>query len=54
MDNVLVVAGGVMPEEDLPSLQEAGIKAIFGPGTPTSDIVDAISKLVAERGEAAS
>jgi methylmalonyl-CoA mutase C-terminal domain/subunit len=45
---VLVVAGGVIPEEDIPSLQQIGIKAIFGPGTLTSEIVDAIQRLVKE------
>ena len=46
MENIQVVAGGIIPEEDLSSLQQIGIKAIFGPGTTTSEIVDAISKLV--------
>jgi methylmalonyl-CoA mutase C-terminal domain/subunit len=49
MENVVVVAGGVIPEDDFPSLQEMGIKAIFGPGTHTSEIVDSIRSLVAER-----
>ena len=48
MVNVLVVAGGIVPEDDIPSLQQIGIKAIFGPGTPTSEIVESIQKLVAE------
>ncbi len=49
MENVLVVAGGIIPEEDVPSLQQMGIKAIFGPGAPTSEIIDSIRKLVVER-----
>ena len=49
MGNVLVVAGGIIPEGDVASLQQIGIKAIFGPGTPTSEIVDSIQRLVAER-----
>lgn len=49
MENVLVVAGGIIPEEDVPSLQQMGIKAIFGPGTPTSEIIDSIRKLVVTR-----
>jgi len=48
MDNVIVVAGGIIPEEDIPALEKAGIKAVFGPGTPTSDIVGAIKKLAEE------
>jgi methylmalonyl-CoA mutase C-terminal domain/subunit len=49
MGNVLVVAGGIIPGDDVPPLQKIGIKAAFGPGTPTSEIVDAIKKLVTER-----
>jgi len=37
--DVLVIGGGIIPEEDIPRLQQAGIKALFGPGTPTKDIV---------------
>ncbi len=48
MENVIVVAGGIIPEEDIPALEKAGIKAVFGPGTPTSDIVGAIKKLAEE------
>ncbi|MBI2853885.1 MAG: cobalamin B12-binding domain-containing protein [Chloroflexi bacterium] len=44
LDNVLVVAGGIIPEEDKPVLQKAGVKAIFGPGTPTTDIIGFIQK----------
>jgi methylmalonyl-CoA mutase C-terminal domain/subunit len=47
MGNVLVVAGGIIPEDDIEALQKIGIKAVFGPGTPTSDIVESIKKLVA-------
>ncbi len=46
MDSVLVVAGGIIPEEDIPALHKIGIKAIFGPGTHTSEIIDSIQKLV--------
>ena len=48
MESIMVVAGGIIPEDDVPSLQRIGIKAIFGPGTPTSEIVDAVKKLVTE------
>lgn len=48
MDDVLVVAGGIIPEGDIPALEKIGIKAIFGPGTRTSDIVDSIKKLLKE------
>ena len=51
MDDVLVIAGGTLPEDDRSGLQEMGVKAVFGPGTSTSDIVDFIRQAVAERGE---
>ena len=47
MGNVIVVAGGIIPGDDIPALEKIGIRAVFGPGTRTSDIVDAIKKLVA-------
>jgi methylmalonyl-CoA mutase C-terminal domain/subunit len=46
MDNVIVVAGGIIPEDDIPALEKMGIKAIFGPGTKTTEIVEAIKKLL--------
>ena len=54
MGNILVVAGGIIPEDDVTSLHQLGIKVIFGPGTPTSEIVDTILKLVAARKQDAS
>ena len=46
MDDVLVVGGGIIPEEDIPKLRKKGIKGVFGPGTPCDDIVDFIKKNV--------
>jgi methylmalonyl-CoA mutase C-terminal domain/subunit len=46
MDEVLVVAGGIIPDEDVPALHDMGIKGIFGPGTPTDDIVSFIRESV--------
>lgn len=48
MGNVIIVAGGIIPEDDIPALQQIGVKAIFGPGTRTSEIVSSIQKLVME------
>jgi methylmalonyl-CoA mutase C-terminal domain/subunit len=39
VDDVLVIAGGIIPEEDVPGLKKIGIAEIFGPGTYTDDIV---------------
>ena len=41
-DDVLVVGGGVIPDEDIPSLKEAGIAEIFTPGTTTTEMIDFI------------
>lgn len=46
--DALVIAGGIIPEDDIPTLQQSGIKAVFGPGTPTHDIVDFIQKELAK------
>ncbi|MCK4221668.1 MAG: cobalamin B12-binding domain-containing protein [Dehalococcoidia bacterium] len=42
--DALVVAGGIIPEEDIPAMRQMGIKEIFSPGTPTSDIVEYIRR----------
>lgn len=38
VDDVLVIAGGVIPEEDIPFLKEKGIGAVFGPGTQVEEV----------------
>jgi len=40
MGDVLVTAGGIIPEEDIADLKEAGVAAIFGPGTSIGEIAD--------------
>lgn len=42
VDDILVIGGGIIPDEDIPSLKKIGIAEIFGPGTYTGDIVDYI------------
>ncbi len=37
--DVAVVVGGIIPEEDARALRELGVRGIFGPGTPTDDVV---------------
>ncbi|MHA2359093.1 MAG: cobalamin B12-binding domain-containing protein [Candidatus Thorarchaeota archaeon] len=46
VDDVLVVGGGIIPEDDIPELKKAGLSAIFGPGTPLDEIVEYIQKNV--------
>lgn len=41
-NDVLVVGGGIIPLEDIAQLKESGIAEIFGPGTPTKEIVNFI------------
>jgi methylmalonyl-CoA mutase C-terminal domain/subunit len=36
---VLILGGGIVPDEDVPAMKESGIEEIFGPGTRTEDIV---------------
>ena len=45
-DNVVVLVGGIVPDEDVERLKAAGITGIFGPGTSTQDIVDFIHNQV--------
>jgi methylmalonyl-CoA mutase C-terminal domain/subunit len=47
----LVVGGGIIPEDDMEELKKRGIAEIFGPGTPTDEIVDYIKKAVASPAE---
>ncbi|MCG0278653.1 MAG: cobalamin B12-binding domain-containing protein [Thermanaeromonas sp.] len=53
-DKVLVIGGGIIPEEDIPILKEQGVAAIFGPGTPTSVIIDFIKEKVGEKSQGTS
>ena len=42
LNDVVVFGGGIIPESDRPPLYEAGVKAIFGPGTPSTEILEFI------------
>ena len=39
LDDVMVFAGGIIPDEDVPALKEIGVRGIFGPGTRTDDVI---------------
>ncbi len=39
LGKVIVFAGGIIPDRDLELLYESGVRAVFGPGTPTSDVL---------------
>jgi methylmalonyl-CoA mutase C-terminal domain/subunit len=49
VDDVLVVAGGIIPNQDIPSLKEIGVDEIFLPGTSTETIVEYIKSHVKEK-----
>ena len=46
VDDVLVLGGGIIPDEDIPALKECGIAEIFGPGTHTEEIIRYIQEHV--------
>jgi methylmalonyl-CoA mutase C-terminal domain/subunit len=46
--DVLVIGGGVIPEDDKPDLEKAGVLGNFGPGTPLSIVIDYINSGVAK------
>ncbi len=47
--DIILFGGGVIPEEDIPGLAEAGFKAIFTPGTPATEVVDFIEQEIQTR-----
>lgn len=47
--DILLVGGGIIPEDDKKQLLESGVAAIFDPGTPTADIIAQIERLASER-----
>lgn len=42
VDDVLIIGGGVIPDEDIPGLKEAGVSEIFTPGTTTVEMIEFI------------
>ena len=50
MEDVLVVVGGIIPDQDIPNLKKAGVAAIFQPGTSMDEIVRFIRENVPSRG----
>jgi methylmalonyl-CoA mutase C-terminal domain/subunit len=49
LTDVIVFAGGIIPEEDVPEMKKLGIKEIFGPGTPTETIIQYVLKNVPKK-----
>jgi methylmalonyl-CoA mutase C-terminal domain/subunit len=48
-DDILITGGGIIPKEDMEALEARGVAKLFGPGTPTSDLVDYIKQWFAAR-----
>ena len=46
MTDVLVIGGGIVPREDIPALEKAGIKGVFGPGSSIKEIASFITENV--------
>jgi methylmalonyl-CoA mutase, C-terminal domain len=51
--DICVFVGGIIPGEDIPGLLAQGVKAVYGPGTSTSKVVEEIQKFVLGRVEPA-
>ncbi len=49
LEDVPVIAGGIIPPDDAAALREAGVAAVFTPGTPLAEIVDHIRREAARR-----
>jgi methylmalonyl-CoA mutase C-terminal domain/subunit len=48
-DDILITGGGIIPNEDMAELQQLGVGKLFGPGTPTTALIDYIKEWFAER-----
>jgi methylmalonyl-CoA mutase C-terminal domain/subunit len=48
-DDILITGGGIIPKEDMEALSAAGIGKLFGPGTPTTDLIDYIKEWFSAR-----
>jgi methylmalonyl-CoA mutase C-terminal domain/subunit len=47
VEDVVVVVGGTIPDDDAEELRKLGVAGVFGPGAPTSEIVDFVKGAVA-------
>lgn len=50
MDDIVVIAGGIIPDDDRASLEKMGVRRTFGPGTPITNISAFIRETVSKRG----
>ncbi len=47
--DALVFVGGIIPDEDAEQLMKLGVKAIYGPGTPTTQVIDDLQSACGEK-----
>ncbi|MCC7367575.1 MAG: cobalamin B12-binding domain-containing protein [Chloroflexi bacterium] len=52
VDDVAVWAGGIIPDDDMPALKSMGVRAVFGPGSPTTATIEFLRSLEGERATA--
>ncbi len=48
-DDILITGGGIIPREDMEALEQQGVGTLFGPGTPTTELIEYIRRWFAER-----
>jgi methylmalonyl-CoA mutase C-terminal domain/subunit len=53
-ENVKVIIGGIIPDDDLPKLEKMGVAALFGPGTNTQDIIRIVNEISTKKPDVAS
>jgi methylmalonyl-CoA mutase C-terminal domain/subunit len=49
LDDVLVLVGGIIPDQDIPKLKQLGVSEVFQPGVSTEDIIDYVRRKVGKR-----
>ena len=49
VDDVLLFCGGIIPEQDVPAVQEMGFSGVFGPGTNTNEIIEFLREHVIDK-----
>jgi len=49
IDDIIVFGGGIIPDEDIKSLKEIGVKEIFTPGTPLKTIIEFVKNSIGEK-----
>jgi methylmalonyl-CoA mutase C-terminal domain/subunit len=49
-DDIILFGGGIIPDEDINTLESNGVDKLFGPGTPTEDIVNFINEEMSKKG----